>query len=168
MQVQRAQLEDVPSWLKLAGEVEVLFGPLLDNPYFHLTLNKNIARGTAFCVREHDGAPGIPLMGALLFSPHPPRYTISWLAVASRWRRHGVARALITHVRGLVVPPAIIEVTTFGEDNVRGRAARLLYERLGFEAAEPLPHGPEGGSRQMFRQQLAREEVAISISESSE
>jgi len=154
MHVQRALPGDIASWLTLAAEVEPLFGPLIGNPGFHNALHKNIGRGTAYCIRENDGPSGVSLMGGLLFSPHPPRYTIGWLAVAAAWRRQGVGQALLIYVCGLVVPPAEMDVTTFGQDNVAGRPARLLYQRLGFHAAELAPRGPEGESRQVFRRRF--------------
>src|SRR5919199_1148979 len=95
MHVQRAHHDDVAPWLALAAEVEALFGAMADNPDLRRALDRNIERGTAFCVRENDGPPGAPLAGGLLFSPHPPRYTIGWLAVARRWRRQGVGRMLV-------------------------------------------------------------------------
>ena len=52
MLVQRAEPEDMPGWLALAAEVEPLFGPLVNDAGFRGALRKNIARGTAFCVRE--------------------------------------------------------------------------------------------------------------------
>jgi GNAT superfamily N-acetyltransferase len=146
-----AQEEDVPSWLALAAEVEPLFGPMVHEPGFLEALRRNIARGTAFCVREGDGPPGKPLMGGLLFSPKPPVYTIGWLAVARRHRGCGVGRLLVEHAISLVRPPAEMVVTTFGSDSEEGRPARCLYERLGFRLAEMAPPGPEGGSRQVFR-----------------
>ncbi len=151
MQVRCAQRDDIPSWLSLAAEVEPLFGPLIDNPDFRHALDKNIARGTAYCVREEDGLSGVPLMGGLVLSAHPPRYQIGWLAVARGQRRNGVGRLLLTYVCGLVSAPAELMVTTFGEDNVAGQAARLFYMRLGFLPMEFAPTGPEGGSRQVFR-----------------
>ncbi|MDP9371643.1 MAG: GNAT family N-acetyltransferase [Chloroflexota bacterium] len=151
MRIRRAQLEDVPGWLALAAEVESLFGPLVEDAEFHRALRKNIARGTAYCVREGDGPPGTPLAGGLLFSPRPPAYRLGWLAVAGGWRRRGVGRALVEHALGLVRPPAEIVVVTFGEDNAAGQPARRFYERLGFQPAEPAPAGPEGGSRQVYR-----------------
>jgi len=68
MQIALAQSADIPAWLDLAAEVEPLFGPMVADPAFHAALERNIARQSAFCIREQDGAPGTPLMGALLFS----------------------------------------------------------------------------------------------------
>jgi GNAT superfamily N-acetyltransferase len=146
-----AQPEDVPAWLVLAKEVEPLFGPLVDGPSFRSALDRNVARGTAFCVREGDGPGGFPLTGGLLFSPKPPVYTIGWLAVAEQHRQQGIGRRLVQHIVGLVEAPSEIVVTTFGGDNPAGEPARRFYERMGFSAAEPAPNGPEGGSRQIFR-----------------
>jgi hypothetical protein len=94
MQIALAQMADIPAWLKLAAEVEPLFGPMAADPAFHAALERNIARQTAFCIREL-GASGMSLMGALFFlAIHAPHYRIGWLAVAYRWRRQGVAQAL--------------------------------------------------------------------------
>jgi GNAT superfamily N-acetyltransferase len=155
MHVTLAQPADIPAWLDLAAEVEPLFGPMVADPGFHAALERNIARQTAFCIREQDGAPGVPLMGALLFSAtHASRYKIGWLAVAQRWRRQGVAQALVEHCFRLVQPPAELSVVTFGTDNLAGSPARRFYERMGFEAAEAAPNGLEGGTRQVYRRQF--------------
>src|SRR5207247_732887 len=135
----------------LAAEVEFLFGPMVGDPGFHDFLDRNIGRGTALCVREHDGPPGSALMGGLAFSARPPLYRISWLSVAAQWRRAGVGRALVGHIFDRVQLPSEVVVTTFGDDIEAGRPARTFYESLGFHAAEPAPDGPEGGSRQIFR-----------------
>jgi GNAT superfamily N-acetyltransferase len=102
-------------------------------------------------VREPGGCAEIALPGGLLFSPKPPVYTIGWLAVAQRCRRQGIGQSLVEYVLGLVETPAELVVTTFGADNPAGEPARRFYERLGFRAAEGMPDGPEGGSRQRFR-----------------
>jgi GNAT superfamily N-acetyltransferase len=146
-----AREQDIPSWLVLAAEVEPLFGPLVGEPAFLCALHRNVARGTAFCVRAAGGPPGVPLLGGLLFSPRPPVYTIGWLAVARDHQRQGVGRALVDHVAGLVAPPAQLVVTTFGPDHPAGEPARRFYLHLGFRPAEPAAPGPEGGSRQIFR-----------------
>jgi ribosomal protein S18 acetylase RimI-like enzyme len=153
MHVAFAQPADIPAWLRLAAEVEYLFGPMLNDPGFHQALARNIQRRSAFCIREQNDLPGTPLQGALLFSAtHAPHYTIGWLAVAPRWRRRGVAQALVTHCFGRIQPPAELTVVTFGADNQAGQAARDFYERMGFRAAEAAPNGPEGGTRQVYRQ----------------
>jgi GNAT superfamily N-acetyltransferase len=146
-----AQLEDIPAWLLLAAEVEPLFGPLVDDPHFLGALRRNIERGTAFCVREPGGYAEIALPGGLPFSPNPPIYTIGWLAVAQRCRRQGIGQNLVEYVCGLGETPAELVVTTFGAGNPAGEPARRFYKRLGFRAAEGMPNGPEGGSRQRFR-----------------
>lgn len=157
MRVVLACSQDVAPWLVLAAQVEPLFGPMVDDPVFRRALDRNVARGTAFCVRAGDGLPGVPLMGGLLWSPRahcPPQpsfYRIGWLAVSARYRRRGVGRLLVEHVLGLVRPPAEIAVTTFGPDVPGGEPARAFYERMGFFPAERVEDGPEGGSRQVYR-----------------
>jgi ribosomal protein S18 acetylase RimI-like enzyme len=152
MYVVLAQPGDIPAWLDLVAQVEPLFGPMVADPGFQAALERNIARQTAFCVREQDGAPGRPLMGGLLFSAtHAPHYKIGWLAVAERWRQQGVAQALVEHCFQRIQPPAELSIVTFGVDNLAGRPARHFYERMGFQAAEEAPNGPEGGTRQVFR-----------------
>ncbi len=143
-------------WFELAREVEPTFGPLVDDSGFRAALATQIARGTAFCVRVDDGDPGSPLLGGLLLSPHPPVYSIGWLAVAQRARRQRIGWMLVGHAAGLVEPPAEMVVTTFGPETPAGRAARAFFSALGFRAAEPALAGPEGGPRQVFRRMVDR------------
>jgi GNAT superfamily N-acetyltransferase len=149
-----ADLHDIPAWLALAAQVEPLFGPHIADPGFNAALRRNIARGTAFCIRRDAGPPGAPLLGGLLFSPKPPIYTLGWLAVAEGHRRHGIGRQLVEHALGLVQPPAEVVVTTFGSGSPAGEPARRFFRALGFRPAEPAPDGPEGGSRQVFRRAM--------------
>lgn len=153
MRVVEATKADIAGWSELAAEVEYLFGPMVDDPKFRQALENNIHRQSAFCVRENDGPPGSGLLGGLLFSPaHAPKYRIGWLSVASRARNRGIASALLHHVLDKLEVPAEISVTTFGEDIPDGRPARGLYQKFGFiPLEEPVPNGPEGGSRQRFR-----------------
>lgn len=144
--------DDEPAWLALAAEAEPLFGSLVNEPTFRRALQRNIGRGSAFCVRAGDGAPGAALCGGILFSAHPPQYTIGWLVVARLWQRRGVGRALVEHVLRLAQPLAEVSVVTFGPDQPDGAPARRFYERLGFVPAEMTLSGPDGQPRQVFRQ----------------
>jgi ribosomal protein S18 acetylase RimI-like enzyme len=144
MQVQSAQPQDYAAWLALAGQVEDLFGPMVNNPDFQQTLLKHLGRGTAYCVRENDGPPGAPLLGGLLFSPKPPTYKISWLVVSHRHQRQGLGKILVDHVIALVQPPAEMVVTTFGPNDRGGQPARRFYSKLGFEPAEIVYHDYRG------------------------
>ncbi len=58
MKVFVAQNGDFSAWLSLAAEVEFLFGPMVEEPGFHRALRKNIARGSAYCLRKGDGPVG--------------------------------------------------------------------------------------------------------------
>jgi GNAT superfamily N-acetyltransferase len=157
MRVEAAQDQDYDGWLDLASELEPLTGPLQGDPTFRRALLANIARGTAFCVREDDGPPGARLLGGLLLSParpDRPEYRIGLLVVGRAWRRHGIGRLLVEHALGLVEPLASVSVVTFGDDSEAGRVAGRFYERLGFRPAGPVPPGPEGGSRRVFRRDV--------------
>lgn len=154
MRVVNARSQDVPAWLVLAAEVEPCFGPLVADAGFRNALGKNIARGTAFCVREQDGPPGSPLMGDLLLSPNALKYEIAWLAVAARWRRQGVGRALLQYALAKITPPAEVALITFAPQERVGIAARALYESFGFRAGELGPPNPGGIATQVFHKVL--------------
>jgi ribosomal protein S18 acetylase RimI-like enzyme len=151
MEVVNATMDDIAEWLKLAAEVENLFGPMVNEPKFLKGLEKTIGLNTAYCVRLNDGLLGSPLLGGLLWSSNPPTYKISWLAVSVKARKQRVATELLNHVFRLVEAPAEVLVTTFGEDVADGQPARMLYKRAGFVPLdEQIPNGPEGRSRQKF------------------
>jgi GNAT superfamily N-acetyltransferase len=149
-----AEGRDVPAWLALAKEVEPLFGPLVHDDRFRRALWRNIARGSALCMRAGDRSPGNPLMGGLLLSSHPPQYQIGWLAVARCWRRQGVGRLLVAHALARVRRPATVSVITFGPGVPGGEAARSFYAKLGFVPCEPAEEGPDGHSRQVYRRTI--------------
>jgi ribosomal protein S18 acetylase RimI-like enzyme len=149
--------EDIPAWLDLAAEVETLFGvALTSDDGFLKALHRNVCRGTAMCVREDDDLPGAFLCGGLLYSPtHRPVYELSWLAVASRCRRHGIGHALVEGFLKTIEPPAEISLLTFCENAPDGAAARHLYESMGFLPGEMVFAAETNGAvRQRFRKRL--------------
>jgi ribosomal protein S18 acetylase RimI-like enzyme len=134
---------DVASWLEIAREAEPLFGPM---PDFESTLQRNISRGTAFCVRDAGGG----VQGGVLLRA-APHTQITWLAVRVAARRRGIGQALVAEALRRCPRPCEVLVDTFGQDSIEGYPARRLYESFGFVPAEHLPDGPDGGSRQRFR-----------------
>jgi len=149
-----AERADFGPWLELAAEVEPLFGPMTRDPVFQRALSRNIARGTAFCMRENDGCPGSRLVAGLLLSPRPPVYRIGWLVVAESERRSGLGRTLLVRALARIEPPAEILVITFGPDVPGGESARSFYQKMGFAPGEMSEPAPNGASRQVFRKWL--------------
>ena len=145
--------DDFGAFIELAGEVEDLFGPMVDEPAFHDAVRRNISRRSALLARDSLGTPG----GGLLFSPHHhPTYAVRWFVVAKRYRSKGLGEALLAEAFcKWVKPPCTVEMVSFGPDHP-GARARHFYEWLGFRCAEPAAPGPEGGSRQVFRMSLDR------------
>lgn len=150
MQVAIAVEADIPPWLALAEEVEELFGPLVEGPEFRAALARNVARGTALCVREAEA--GASLVGGLLLSAHRPTYRITWLSVNRKHRGTGVGGLLVrSALHTMLVPPCVVEVTTFGPSHP-GHAARGFYEHLGFE---PVTAVTGDGARQTYQLQVS-------------
>jgi GNAT superfamily N-acetyltransferase len=155
VRVEVATAAEAAGILGLAGEVEHWFGPMVDDPGFQRAVDEHIAQQRAFVAF----GPGREPAGAVLLGGSSPRFAVHWLVVSDRVRGQGVGRALISAVierstngAGLGVGE-VLEVVTFGPDHPGAvdSGARVFYERLGFEPAEPAPDGPEGGSRQVYR-----------------
>jgi ribosomal protein S18 acetylase RimI-like enzyme len=124
MQVELATRDDISAWLVLADEVSELFGAdMAHDVGFREGLERNIQRGTAFCVRI-DGE----FAGAMIFNND----SIHWLAVSKRFRHRGVGAALVR--RATQTATTRVRVITFGEGHPHpdASAARALYRALGF------------------------------------
>jgi GNAT superfamily N-acetyltransferase len=154
MKVYIATNDDFENWLKLAQEVESLFGSLVNEPKFHNALNKCIKEKRAYCIRENDELPGSKIIGGLLFSKKHPIYTIGWLAVSKSKRRLGVGTLLLEYALSQVKKPAELLVTTFGEDSIDGLPARNFYSKHGFKYYKYADIGPEGNSRILLKKDL--------------
>jgi GNAT superfamily N-acetyltransferase len=138
LQVERATEADIPAWLGLAEEVGDLFGADMANDLgFHERLKRNVARGTAFCVRIDN-----ELSGAMLFRGG----WIHWLAVLKRFRRLGVGRALIAHT--LSAGESEVRVMTFGPGHPHpdSHAARAFYCTMGFKLSNEAPEPASDGT----------------------
>ncbi len=151
LRAEPAATEDLTSWLQLAREVEPLFGAM---PDFAGHAARAVERNSGIVVRDRDDA----VLGAALTSHRPGERHINWLAVRESARRRGVGRVLLAEILRRWPEPGDIDVATFGPDVAGGTAARGFYLSAGFVAAEMLPAGPGGGSRQRFV--LARPQVA--------
>ncbi len=161
----RAERADFAPWLDLALEVEPLFGPMSRDPVFQRAVLRNIARGTAYCIRENDATPGSRLLAGLLLSPRPPLYRIGWLAVTEAERRHGLGRLLLERALSDVPPGADVLVITFGPGVVGGESARAFYQKMGFTPAEMAQPAPNGAPRQVFRRPPASGGVSTTPSD---
>lgn len=122
--VERADGDCMAGWLELVERVADGFPGLVMDEYIEV-LRRNIARGTALCVRD-----GASIAGALMYSPR--QRCLSWLAVAPEYRRRGIASALIAEMLRRM-PAGDVRVTTFREGDDKAAAPRELYARFGFE-----------------------------------
>lgn len=142
MGVRRATAADVPSWMRLAAEVEPLFGPM---PGLQAVIERNVRRGTALVLgREGE------VRGGMLLSGGGRPHRIAWLAVSPAARGQGVGRALVgAALRAW--PDGGIEVVTFADGTPGAGPASAFYRAMGFERVGPEPVGPGEGRRDRYR-----------------
>jgi ribosomal protein S18 acetylase RimI-like enzyme len=126
MHAKLANTADVASWLEIVREVEPLFGPM---PDFKTMLLRKIDERAALCVRSRDP---VVVLGGILLGGSAPYGWIRWLAVRSSARGIGIGQCLVEGAVKRLPTSNAISVDTFREENMQGRPARRLYERLGF------------------------------------
>ena len=130
--VRAGQKEDVDSWMALVERVRGEFPGLetQENLAQHReTVLRFMVEDRALCAEAKQG-----LIGVLLFSKK--HNMICCLAVEPKYRRKGIASALMAEALLRLDCDKAIAVTTFREGDPRGIAPRALYTRFGFEADE--------------------------------
>ena len=145
MRAELATTMDVPSWSEIVREVEPLFGSM---PDFEAMLIRKIDQGAALCIRSHSERDAACVLGGLLLGGRPPQGWIRWLAVRSRARGTGIGQCLVEAAIERLKGFDRISVDTFRAENIGGRAARRLYERVGFVAGPLVEVG--GVPRQRY------------------
>jgi GNAT superfamily N-acetyltransferase len=137
-----ANRNDFENWLKLAAEVEHLFGPMCEAPEFRHALLESLEQERALCVRGCDTESCASLCGGIIISPEENR--IEWFAVAKSCRGMGIGRLLLNAALAKLDSGREICVQTFAADSQDGVPARALYLSAGFidgSPAEPTPAG---------------------------
>ncbi|MFH9816001.1 GNAT family N-acetyltransferase [Streptomyces sp. NPDC017230] len=155
MIVRLGQPADLPGFVGLAAQVEHWFGPMVDDPGFHRAVEDHVRHSMALVAESPASGE---LLGGLLFGVDASVHHVHWLVVDRQARGLGAGKRLMTEaVRRFVRGPGTVEVVTFGADHPGAveSGARVFYERLGFRPAEVTGPGPEGGSRQVYRREVA-------------
>ena len=132
MEVEFGKVSYIDSWMTLVRKVSWNFPGLEteDSVKDHEnTVLKFISKNQAICVRENNR-----VIGVLLFSRY--HNMICCLAVDPDFRRQGIASMLLEKALQELDRNRDITVSTFREDDEKGRAPRALYKKFGFKEGE--------------------------------
>ena len=128
MEVEFGKVSYIDSWMTLVRKVSWNF-PGLETEEGIIdhrnTVLKFISKNQAICVRENNR-----VIGVLLFSRY--HNMICCLAVDPDFRRQGIASMLLEKALQELDRNRDITVSTFREDDEKGRAPRALYKKFGF------------------------------------
>ena len=132
MEVEFGKVSYIDSWMTLVRKVSWNF-PGLETEEGIIdhrnTVLKFISKNQAICVRENNR-----VIGVLLFSRY--HNMICCLAVDPDFRRQGIASMLLEKALQELDRNRDITVSTFREDDEKGRAPRALYKKFGFKEGE--------------------------------
>lgn len=128
MEVIYGTLSDLDSWMDLVSSVSWNFPGLetqekLDE--HKETVRSFMNKRQALCRKENG-----EIAGVILFSRK--HNMICCLAVSPRYRRCGIASALLEKALSELDPQRDITVSTFRENDEKGAAPRALYRKFGF------------------------------------
>lgn len=132
MEVEFGKVSYIDSWMTLVRKVSWNF-PGLETEEGIIdhrnTVLKFISKNQAICVRENNR-----VIGVLLFSRY--HNMICCLTVDPDFRRKGIASMLLEKALQELDRNRDITVSTFREDDEKGRAPRAFYKKLGFKEGE--------------------------------
>ena len=137
MNIETAKSEDFTGWLKLAKEVEPLFGPMSEDAEFQKALKSIIKTKQAFCIKEKGRIDaGIAIS--------KDKNEIIWFAVSQNCRGKGYGKLLLQHAIDKLDNSKNITVQTFAKGPAEGNPARMLYKSFNFVDLEPKENTQTG------------------------
>ena len=132
-----AKISDLPSLMCLIRSMRKAC-PWLKNEErvqeYERTMVNCIADGGGLCIKEKETVVAI-----LLFSKIERELT--FLGVSPRYRRQGLATALIEKMLEYLGREEAILVNTYREDDPLGEGVRILYSSFGFEPGKLVEKG---------------------------
>ncbi|NCB09945.1 MAG: GNAT family N-acetyltransferase [Bacteroidia bacterium] len=129
---------DIPTWLKLAEEVEPLFGPMAGSIEFQEGIKACIHNNEAFGLEHQNG----DLAGIIAINRQENE--IIWLAVAKKYRENHYGNELVKKAIKELEINGDIFVQTFAAEIPEGKSARVIYEKSGFEDFKNAGKNPAG------------------------
>lgn len=118
--------QDYNIWLELAGEVEPLFGPMVES--------KEFQEGIKYCI-QNNNAFGIENCNkdlAGIIALDRDNNEIIWLAVGEKYRGNRYGDKLVKKAIEELEKKGDIYVQTFSKKTEQGESARKIYENNGF------------------------------------
>ncbi|WPC39901.1 GNAT family N-acetyltransferase [Clostridium sp. JS66] len=125
MKIDYAKNCDFESWISLLELVKESF-PGLDLGEYRNVLHQSILNQEALIAKDDKGK----LVGELIFSRK--NYELAFLAIHPSYRKKGIATNLIHHMFNLIPKGTKLKVITYRKGDVKGIAARKLYDSIGF------------------------------------
>ena len=136
--IRTLQITDYNRWLELAGEVEPLFGSMVNSSDFQEGIKNCIENSNAYGVETDGGC----LAGIIAIDRK--NNEILWLAVDKKFRGKGNAFQLVKKAIKEMEDNGDIFVQTFAKGIDEGIGARILYERNGFVDLRNAGKNPAG------------------------
>ncbi len=138
MMIRQLNESDIPTWLKLAEEVEPLFGPMVGSVEFMEGIKACIHNNEAFGLEHKNGE----LAGIIAINRQENE--IIWLAVAKKYRGNHYGNELVKKAIKELEINGDIFVQTFAAEIPEGKSARAIYEKSGFEDFKNAGKNPAG------------------------
>ena len=132
MEVLYGTASDIDAWMKVVERVAPQFPGLETKESqedYKATTLRFMEKQQAICVKENN-----KIVGVMLFSRG--HNMICCLAVSPKYRRCGIASALLETALAELDHSREITVSTFREGDEKGIAPRALYKKYGFEEGE--------------------------------
>lgn len=129
---------DLNNWLKLAEEVEYLYGPMTESEEFVAALDNCIKEQNAYGVIHTNGE----LAGIIAIDR--VNNEIAWLAVSIKYRGNNYGDMLVKKAIAELSIKGDIYVQTFADNIKEGTAARVIYLKNGFVDFKDSGRNPAG------------------------
>jgi ribosomal protein S18 acetylase RimI-like enzyme len=130
--------EEYDVWIKIASEVESLFGSMINSKKFRDSIKDCIENNNAYGIESEAGK----IVGIVALDRE--HNEILWLAVKKEYRGNRYGDKLVKKAIDELEKNGDIFVQTFADGVCEGENARILYKRNGFINLENAGKNPAG------------------------